>query len=125
MSERNRTVLRRVGAGGLRGRCCMGQRDWCLLLWLGLGLRLALVGESMRGCVRRLALLELEAVVASVLVAPMTLGGLSGDRGEDCLVEVTTGFIVAAIRLVLWRLHRSTVTVAFEGGLDRRKGGRR
>ena len=60
----------------------------------------------MRGCVRRLALLEPEAVVASVLVAPMILGGLSGDRGEDCLVEVTTGFIVAAIRLVLWRLYR-------------------
>ena len=52
----------------------------------------------MRGCVRRLALLELEA--------PTILGGLSGDRGEDCLVEVTTGFIVAAIRLVLWRLYR-------------------
>ena len=48
MSERNRTVLRRVGAGGLRGRCCRGLRDRCLLLWLGLGLRLALVGESMR-----------------------------------------------------------------------------
>ena len=72
MSERNRTVLRRVGAGGLRGRCCRGLRDRCLLLWLGLGLRLAL-----RGCVRRMALLELEAVVASVLVAPMILGGLS------------------------------------------------
>ena len=79
--------------------------------------------------------MELEAVVASVLVAPMILGGLSGDRGEDCLVEVTTGFIVAAIRLVLWRLHRIIVTVAFEGGVGSlssieqlaqfRKGGRR
>ena len=107
MSDRRRTerlpVLRWIGAGGLRAcwRCCRGLRDRCRLLWVGLGLRLLLGGEN-RGCVMRL--LELVAAVVFVIgaiVAPDIVGGIPGDGGEDCNVEVCTGFVVGAIRLVL------------------------
>ena len=72
--------------------------------------RLSLLGGEIRGCVR--CLLERGTPVlaeASALVAPGMIGGVPvGEGGEDGVVEVYTGFTVAAMRFV-WCSGQSSI----------------